>query len=183
LKVENLMAFRTPEIVDGARAPRPEREAEAKAKRQPGGGFAVIPEGKRVVQFTHARYRLQLTAPTEQKDSEGRVSRKKAIVVVADEGLKILDKVKDKFAIDMIFGNPDEGIEPHSHLGTDFWDFADVIKSAKNKKVTAAKELLADPEARAEILAALAESEDEGFDVPAHELPSQRSENKPADVE
>ena len=56
----------------------------------------MIPEGKQIVQFTHARYRLQLTAPIEQKDSEGRVSRKKAMVVVADEGLKILDKIKEK---------------------------------------------------------------------------------------
>lgn len=177
------MPVRTPEIVDGARGPRGEREAEAKSKRKPGGGFAVIPDNKRVVQFTHAKYRLQLTAPIEQRDLEGRVSRKKAVVVVAEEGLAILDKVKDANAIDMIFGNEEKGIEPHSHYGVDFWDFADVIKSAKDKKIDQARELLADPEARAQILAALAESEEEGFSLP-HELPSQRSEsNKPADVE
>lgn len=177
------MTFRTPEIVDGARGPRPERDAEAKAKHRTGGGFAVIPEDKRIVQFTHAKYRLQLTAPIEQRDLEGRVSRKKAVVVVAEEGLAILDKKKDADTIDRIFGNEEKGIEPHSHLGTDFWDFAGVIAGAKSKRVSAAKELLADPEARAEILAALRESGEESFELPAHELPSQKSENKPVDVE
>lgn len=177
------MTFRTPEVVDGARAPRSERDAEAKRNQRKGAGFAVIPDNKRVVQFSHAKYRLQLTAPIEQRDLEGRVSRKKAVVVVANEGLAILDKVKDANAIDMIFGNEEKGIEPHSHLGVDFWDFANTVADAKQKKINAARELIADPEARAQILAALAESEDEGFEVPVDGVASQRSGNKPADVE
>lgn len=144
-----------PEVITGARGPRNEVR-ERSARRSP--GLAGIPEGKTVFRFSHARYRLQLTAPEEVKRSDGTVYRAKALVVMADNFKTTLDNLKDAETI--------ERIRKHEAFGVDIFDMADDFRAVKERQTQAAIDLLADPEAKAAIIAALKASGEEDFALP-----------------
>ena len=144
-----------PEIVEGYRGPRGEHRP--KAERDTG---KVIPTGMRLFQFRASRYRLQLTAPTDDRLPDGRIKKAdKALVVVADEFFKLLDSEKDKAAIAML--------EQHPDYGVDFWDFADTLKQKREEKEREALKVLQDPVSRAKIIEALRASGDDDFSLPA----------------
>lgn len=147
----------TPEVVDGYRGPR--NEARAASAERVSGRFAAIPEGKTVFQFIANRYRLQLTAPRPQTLADGRILEgDKALVVVADDRVAVLDNVKDAKAIELI--------RAHKDYGVDFWDFSEVLERSKRQKIEQTVKALLDPETRDEVRRILAQSGDESFAVP-----------------
>lgn len=152
-----------PEVIEGYRSPRGERNAEAQRQAaQRDSGSKTVPAGKTVFQAVAARYRIQLTAPEETKRSDGTIKRDKALVAQFDEGLLILDDVKDKERI--------ERIKAHASYGVDFWDFAEVLQKAKEKKAQVAieslKDVAATPEGRAALVEALKSSGADDFEIP-----------------
>jgi hypothetical protein len=177
-----------PEVLTGPRGPASERAAQAleASQRRPGPGanFFVdgIPDGKKVYQFVAERYRLQLTAPYDEKLPDGRVKvADKAKKVTAENYLVTLDTVVDKDIIDLIEGIPEPGVEPfrwntppHRSLGKDFWDFSNVVETSKRKAIDTAidtitlnTEALKDPVGRKRVIEALmATGGVEGFGLP-----------------
>jgi|SRR5687767_10024050 hypothetical protein len=151
----------TPEVVDGYRGVRAEREASA--VRGSGPAPAAIPAGKVTFQFKTVRYRLQLTAPVEARLTDGRIiSGGRALFVQADQGFKTLDEVKDAETIRMV--------REHPYFGVDFWDFATVLEKGEKARREQALDVLKDPKQRAlviERLRELQESGDADFTLPA----------------
>lgn len=148
------MATRTPEVITGYRGPRDETRPAA-----PAAPAKLIPEGKTVFQFVASKYRLQLTAPKSRTLPDGRIEAgDRPLVVVADEGFKTLDNVKDKKTIQLI--------RDHQYFNTDFWDYADVVKGVQEARTAQAIATLADPDARAAIVEALKQMGEDGFKLP-----------------
>lgn len=147
-----------PDVIDGYRSTRDERDKQATASKRQAG--RAIPDGKVVFQSRGGRYRLQLTAPDEEKQSDGRLRRKRAVVAQFDEFFLVLDEKKEAEKIGMI--------REHADYGIDFWDFADTLRQVQERRVEDAVKTFAsvDPESRKAILAALAASNDESFEVP-----------------
>lgn len=157
-----------PEVIDGAREPRSVRGFADPSKRGPGP--AGIPEGKRIFQATHNRYRLQLTAPETIRTSDGRtIKGEKPLNVQFDDRVCVLDIEKDARKIELMVQDP--------FYGVDFWDFADVLKRSKEARVQQAVDtvLAYDGEARQRIIDALRAS---GEDFP---LPTPTKKVDPAE--
>lgn len=153
----------TPEINTGYKSPADER-GRVLVRRGPGNdAFVAIPEGKRVYQFIKGKYQLQLTAPEEVKRSDGTVKRERAMKVIADEYIKILDVKKDAELIRRLDEHPDNV----ANGGIDFWDFATVLAQGDKDKRDQAVALLSDPKQRAEIIAALKAMGADDFKLPA----------------
>jgi len=149
----------TPDVIDGARTPRAERNAEAATTKRQAG--RTIPDGKVVFQARGARYRLQLTAPDDQKLPDGRILKgKQAKVAIFDEYFLTLDEKKDAEKIQMI--------RDHQDFGLDFWDFSSTLARIQERRVEEAVKTFqdADPDSKKAILAALAASTDDDFKVP-----------------
>lgn len=149
----------TPDVIDGARTPRADRNAEAASTKRQAG--KTIPDGKVVFQARGARYRIQLTAPDDQRLPDGRILRgKQAKVAVFDEHFLTLDEKKDAEKIQMI--------RDHQDYGLDFWDFRDTLARVQERRVEEAVKTFkdADPESKKAILAALAASTDDDFKIP-----------------
>lgn len=179
-----------PEVITGARGPASERSAQYQeaTQRRPGPGekyLGGIPAGKKVYQFSKevaSRYRLQLTAPYDEKLPDGRIRvADRAKVVTAENYFLVLDTVVDKAIIDLIEGIPEPGVEPfrwqtppHKYFGTHFWDYAAVAEDLRRKAISQAAdtlvhntEALKDPETRKRVIEALvATGEVEGFGLP-----------------
>lgn len=152
-----------PEVIEGYRSPRGERNAEAQRQAaQRDSGSKTVPAGKTVFQAVAARYRIQLTAPEEVKRSDGTYKRDKALVALFDDYMLILDDVKDQEKI--------KRIKAHDSYGVDFWDFADVLQKAKERKAEEAikslKDVAATPEGRAALVEALKSSGADDFEIP-----------------
>lgn len=173
-----MVSMRTPEVVDGYRTPR----GDQRPKRGTGEGQREIPAGKTLIQFNATRYRLQLTNPEPVRLSNGSLYNPKGLVVVADQGFKLLDNEKDAEAIARIKGGTatvkndrgemvEETFEPHVDYGKDFHDFSETLARAKKEQVDQALKTLEDPEQKARILAALAASGEVLFPVPAAQPP------------
>lgn len=153
-----------PVVVTGARGPSEERGPIVAPQR--GTELSAIPEGKRVFQFVAGKYRLQLTSTFEEKLPDGRIRREKPLTVVADEYIAVLDKVKDAKAIELL--------EQHDYYGRDrdFWDLADVMQEAKEKRESEALRVLTDdavlkdPVKRKAIIEALRASGGDDFELP-----------------
>lgn len=197
--------MREPEVITGPRAGYAERAQQAaeSAQRRPGPGtkFLVngaVPAGKKVYKFVASRYRLQLTAPYDEKLPDGRVrAADKAKVVQAEDYFAILDTVKDKDRIDLIEGIPEEGVEPfrwmtppHRSLNVDFWDYAIELEAKKKQSIEAAADTLLNntdallnPEVRKRVIEALrATGNVEGFGLPekkANTKPVKSEEKQP----
>lgn len=153
----------TPEINTGYKSPADER-GRVLVRRGPGNdAFVAIPKGKRVFQFIKGKYQLQLTAPEEVKRSDGTVKRDRAMKVIADEYIKILDVEKDAELIKRLDEHPDNA----ANGGVDFWDFATVLAQSEKDKRDSAVKLLSDPTQRAEIIAALKAMGADDFKLPA----------------
>ena len=153
---------RTPEMVEGYRTPRADAVAAAEAKPRPG---RIIPEGKTMFQFKGLRYRVQLTAPENSRLPDGTILRgAKPLVVVAEEGFKLLDNVKDALAI--------KKLKEHQHYKIDFWDFQDKLDQQQAEREASALATLQDsaalqnPEVRAKVIALLKQSSGEDFELP-----------------
>lgn len=155
---------KSPEVLDGYREPASERNARAAeqaAKR--GSGLAPIPEGKRVFQAVALRYMAQLTAPIEQRMTDGRIIKgDRAICAKFDGGLLTLDVKKDAKTIELL--------EQHPDYGKDFWDFAKTVADAEKRRLEEASKsldaLAATPEGRERLRAALEAAGDEDFETP-----------------
>jgi len=154
---------RTPEVVEGYRTVRSEAVALAEARPSP---EKLIPAGKTVFQFVANRYRLQLTAPEDSRLPDGRILRgAKPLVIIAEEGFKVLDNVKDKVAIQML--------RDHRDYRKDFWDYQETLNLAQAARESEAlktlenSEALQNPEVRAKVVALLKQSGDEDFQLPS----------------
>lgn len=170
-----------PEIIDGARGPR--SETTGKPKRNPGEtNVDTIPPGKRMFGFKAFSYRVQITAPQDERLPDGRTTRaKRALVAQAQDGILVLDVRKDKALIltleggvdvDGVLGLKGETIDPHKDYGVDFWDIADKIAEGKSKKEEDVLQYVlknASPEAKERILEALTATREEEFALPKDE--------------
>lgn len=156
-----------PEMITGARGPRDQRTAQAEAQvaeRRPGA--LVIPDNEVWFQAKYRRYRVQLTAPQDERLPDGRIRRGAPIVAQFDDyflRLK-LDKKKDEEKLNYLL--------EHDSLGTDFWNFQTILDAQKESARTQAVSTLADPEQRKLIIAAL---QAEGVEF---ELPNQTKSRK-----
>jgi len=149
-----------PEVVEGYRGPRHERRD--KTERDTG---KVIPTGKRMFQFRKLRYYVQITAPVDRTRPDGTIERgDKPLRVIAEEGFKTLDEVKDAETIKLLEAHPDYCQHPDE--GGDFWDFANVLAGQKAKAEDAALKVLQDPVSRQKIIEALRATGDVDFPLP-----------------
>jgi hypothetical protein len=144
------MSLKEPEVLTGARGGPEERKqlgAAQAAKR--GTGPDEIPANEVWFQARFTRYRVQLTAPQDQKLPDGRVLRENPIVGQFDKAMLRLRKdiKKDAKAIELL--------RKHRSYGRDFWDFADVLEQMRQKEVDDAVSVLKDPSKKALILAQL----------------------------
>lgn len=145
---------RTPEVTTGYRGPKGEFVERSKTS----AGLKAIPEGKRIFQASHGRYRLQLTAPNTLRLTDGRIiDAERPKVVQFEDYQKMYDVVKDKEVIELIEG--------HKHFNIDFWDLQTKLDDAKEKKLNSVIEFVAsaDPDQIEVLKAVLAQSGDQSF--------------------
>ncbi len=149
----------TPDIITGARAPREDRLREI-ATRRSAGANPVAPEGFMTFRAIAASYRIQLTAPEDQKLPDGRILRSRPIAVVFNNYFLHLnpEKAEDVQKIEMIMAHP--------HYGTDFFDFAQEQEKRKKEKAKEFVQVLQDPAGRAAIIEALKASGETDFVLP-----------------
>lgn len=169
------MSHGTPEVITGARGPRDEREAivaAAQAKRIPGP--VEIPANEVWFQAKYTRYRVQLTAPADQRLPDGRVLRENPVVAQFEGTMLKLkkDNKKDAKKIELLMAHP--------RFGTDFVDFSTVLANAKTAERDRATAVLQDPEQRRLIVEAL-KAEGVDFDLPTP--PKSRGQSKKAEAE
>jgi len=145
----------TPEVITGARGPRSERKTLSDgSQRNPVGERP----GKIVFQSAFATHRIQVTAPPDIKDPfTGRLTQGRPKTAQFRNNILAVDE-KDDDMLAWLRGHPKFNIE--------FWLLSDVIQAGKDAQREVAKEVLADPEQRAALLAELRESGDMDFTLP-----------------
>lgn len=162
-----------PDVIAGYRGTRDTMKAEARANaaKRGAGAAPFIPPGKRVFQFRGAKYRFQITAPQDLRLTDGQLIRGgKAQVVQAENGLAILDIVKDATAIEVLENSPFNT----KNGGQDFWDYAEVLENAAKKQAEQTVNALTNPEVlgqlseadKLKILERLTAGTDEDFSLP-----------------
>lgn len=150
-----------PEIITGARDPEAVSAGRAASAKR-GSGLSAIPAGKRVFTATALKYRRQLTSPETEKMPDGTYKRAKVFVAQFDEGILVLDSAKDAELI--------KRMEADEWYGRDYFDLAEKLRQAEERKVEEAKKSLdlvaATPEGRQRLREALAAAEGDDFEVP-----------------
>lgn len=154
------MSVKKPQVLEGVRGPRDERQAAAVAP--PATGLDSVPETKRVYQSAMAKYQLQLTSPEDERLPNGRVIKGKPLKAAFVDGFLILDRKKDAEMIGFL----DSSDYNEANGGVEFWDFQTVIDKAAEKRRSIAVETLSNPDDRAAIIAQL-KAEGVEFDLPS----------------
>lgn len=161
-----------PEIITGARDPESVASGRA-ASAKKGSALSAIPAGKRVFTATALKYRRTFTSNEYFKLPDGTTARAKDINAKWDEGILVLDVVKDAELI--------KRMEADEWYGRDYFDLAEKLRQAEERKVEEAKKSLvaiaATPEGRAKLREALAAAEGDDFDLPGGK---QKQASKPA---
>jgi hypothetical protein len=149
-----------PETITGARGPAEERSSLVQQKlAERRTGAVEIPENEVWYQARFTRYRVQLTAPQDNRLPDGRILRTNPLVAQFDNAMLRLKKDKEKDAKKI------ELLEEHPSLGRDFWHFADVLEQQKTQEREQAVDVLADPDQRKLIIEAL-KAEGGDFELP-----------------
>lgn len=147
----------TPEVITGARGPKAERTALGKknaAKRSP----VEQMKGSVVFQSVYANHRIQVTAPPDIKDPfTGRLTQGRPKTAQFRNNILV---VKDSDEDTLTW------LRSHPKFGVEFWLLADVIAEGKKREREHARNVLADPDQRAALLAELKESGDLDFTLP-----------------
>ncbi len=146
----------TPEVITGARGPRDERKTLSDgSQRNPVGDKRP---GKIVFQSAFATHRIQVTAPPDIKDPfTGRLTQGRPKTAQFRNNILAVDEKDD----DML-----SWLRGHPKFNTEFWLLSDVIQAGKDAQREVAREVLADPEQRAALLAELRESGEADFTLP-----------------
>lgn len=151
-----------PGIIQGARGPKDVRDTSVSDKlARKAAQLQRAPEGKVRYQAAYANLRIQVTAPSDQRDPfTGRIlpGRPKA-AQFRNHFYDVSEKETDTI----------QWLDEHPAYGKKFWRLEDVIAEAKRQQVESVRKFLIDPENREAVLEALKTSGIADFQLPPAE--------------